>query len=178
MQHQMCLFFTWGVGEGLPCTPHGDNRCTWRINLRGSLGKESSSWLMALVDVSLKQVRGPSIWHKPCPWPLALVNIYGELLLWRWQLGWDLSSWLFSGDSPLMPLLLHRNALWSQKQASPLLSSGYFLFCLLLLEIIPWLWPVAWCCFAVVFARKERAVPPVSCCANVQPRASLSSVCW
>lgn len=78
MQHQMCLFFTWGVGEGLPCTPHGDNRCTWRINLRGSLGKESSSWLMALVDVSLKQVRGPSIWHKPCPWPLALVNILGN----------------------------------------------------------------------------------------------------
>lgn len=60
---------------------------------------------MALVDVLLKQVRGLSIWHEPCPWPLALVNIYGELLLWRWQLGWDLSSWLFSGDSPPMPLL-------------------------------------------------------------------------
>lgn len=53
-----------------------------------------------LVGVLLKQVRRPSIWHEPCPWPLALVNIYGELLLWRWQLGWDLSSWLFSGDSP------------------------------------------------------------------------------
>lgn len=122
----------------------------------------------------------------PAPDWSPLVNIYGEVFLCREQLGCDGSSWLFAAHRPPLTAAQpcagseERSLLTGASRHAPQLCTLPFLFFLLPFEITTGLLFVASHYFAVVFIinwGKKSAVTSVSCCVNVQPRASPQPLC-